>query len=314
MLKAKRIYYSICLLIFLLISSNLNVFFSLNNEDNLKNLNLHIPKDIKSNNALTPKGIRLTAIENSSNSITITWYTESVASNPKVEHSINSDLVGATTTIPSLKTISGTYIYSADITDLEANETYYYKISSDNINEREILNFTTSPNRNVNNIRFLVYGDTRTQREPRREVVKKAIENFDDIDFTIHTGDIVNDGTNQSEWNNYFEDTEILNKKILGYYIEGNHERTNGYMYDNIPLPTNGQNSRYYSFYIVPVKFIGLNTNQDEIVQTTWLETELNESIHGNNTIWKVAYMQLWRQKIEHSRTGELVTFFCHLM
>lgn len=158
--------YKISFLIFILITlSSLFTQFQLDFKDNNSNLNLNGP--------LTPKGIRLTSINNSSNSIVISWYTESQASDPKLIYSNEATLASNITVVPSYKLISGTYIYSASISGLDANKTYFYKVSSDSSNEKEVLNFTTSPIPNTNKIRFMVYGDTRTQREVRREIAKK---------------------------------------------------------------------------------------------------------------------------------------------
>ena len=221
----------------------------------------------------------------------VTWYTEEEASDPKLIYSTDPSLTDYISLVPTNSSISDTYIYSTILGNLDYNQTYYYKVSSDSSNEREILNFTTIPSRNANKLKLLVYGDSRTQRVPRLELVIKAMENFNDVDFIMHTGDIVEDGRIQSQWNEYFDDIEILSRQIPGLYIEGNHERTDGKMYDNIPLPSNGDNSTYYSFNIGPLNLIGLNTERDYTIQTPWLEGELNKSSEDNNTLWKIAYM-----------------------
>ncbi|MFX0177741.1 MAG: purple acid phosphatase family protein [Candidatus Hodarchaeota archaeon] len=246
---------------------------------------------IKSSAPLTPQGIRVSAVNDSSNSMVITWYTTSQASDPKLLLATEQSLIDNITIVPTLNIIDSTYIYSANLANLESETLYFYKLSSDASNEREVLNFTTLPPRNTTSIKFLIFGDSRSQREQRSEVVNKIIENFSDIQFSIHTGDIVNDGRIQTEWDEYFKDAELLTKKVPGYYIEGNHEYNNGYMYDNIPLPINGLNSYYYNFTIGPVNLIGLNTHRDPSVQTTWLETALNNSNNDNSTLWKIAYM-----------------------
>ncbi|MFX0136373.1 MAG: purple acid phosphatase family protein [Candidatus Hodarchaeota archaeon] len=272
-------------------------------------------KDINTANVLTPKGIRLTASDSPNHSIIISWYTESEAPEPKVLYSESPSLVDNSTVFASVNIIDGTYIYNVNLFNLESSTTYFYQIYSDSSNFREILNFTTAPNRSVTNLRFMVFGDTRTQREPRREIVKKVMENFEDIDFFIHTGDIVEDGRNQTQWNYYFDDNELLNNKALGYYIEGNHERLDGNMYDNILLPSNGINSYYYSFNIGPVNFMGLNTERDRTAQTNWLETELVKADQDNDTLWKFVYMH---QPIFNSRSNrpdltDLISTWCPL-
>ena len=97
------------------------------------------------------------------------------------------------------------------------------------------------------------------------------------FDFTVHTGDIVNDGRLQEEWNNYFMDTEIINAFKQGVYVEGNHERgVNTKMYDNLLMPNNATN-RYYSFSYGDMGFIILNSNSEIDIQTEWLNQTLIE-------------------------------------
>ncbi|MFX1313869.1 MAG: purple acid phosphatase family protein [Promethearchaeota archaeon] len=250
--------------------------------------------NLNSNDILTPKGIRLTSINDSSNSIVISWYTEGQASDPKVEYSIESTLIDHITIIPTLKYINGTYIYSSNLKNLEPNETYYYQISSDVYNKREILNFTTSPTRNATSIKFLVVGDTQKEGDATKELLNKIVGKFNNIDFTVHLGDIVEDGRIQGQWNKFFDDYEPITKKTLGYYIEGNHDCIDGYMYDNIFLPSNGNNSDFYSFNIGSISFIGLNNFRENITTTTmatWLESELKKTENDNYTLWRFVYM-----------------------
>jgi hypothetical protein len=243
---------------------------------------------------LTPSGIRITAVNDSSNSMEISWYTTADATEPKVVYSDDPSLTDNITVLATSKFIDdgyNTYIYTANLKNLELNTTYYYQVSSDSSNTRDISEFRTIPGRNATSSRFLLFGDSRSQPEQRNELAKKIMENFDDIEFTIHTGDIVEDGRNQTQWNEYFNDVEILTKNIPGYYIEGNHEQQSQYMYDNIPLPSNGLDSRYYHFSVGAISFIGLNTERDISEQTTWLENTLKFIHQDNNTLWKIVYM-----------------------
>lgn len=272
-------------------------------------------QNIKSSAPLTPKGLRLTSNSTTKQNITITWYTENTASEPKVVYSENPTLLNNITITPSMQNVSGTYLYTAYLSNLESNHMYFYQASSDSSNVRETLNFTTTSERNTNVLKFLMFGDSRTQREERKKIAEKIVSCFDDIDFTIHTGDIVEDGRNQTQWNNYFDDVEILSKYIPGYYIEGNHEYTDGKMYENINLPSNGMNSYYYSFSLGPIKFIGLNTNRDEGIQTSWLESELNLAGQDNETFWKIAYMHepIFNSMAGRSDRSDLIPTWCPL-
>ena len=143
-----------------------------------------------------PKGIRLTYIHNFSDSIVISWFTEKNASDPKVSYSLNSDLSNLIEIKPNMTKFSDSaYFYSAELINLQPNKTYFYRVSSDNNIVREIMNFTTLANK-TDHIRFLVYGDSRTQRDERRILTEKIMKNFNDsFDFSILLGDIVEFGS-----------------------------------------------------------------------------------------------------------------------
>ena len=208
-LTSRNSFYFAILLICLFIPSNFIIILNLANTNHsfLYNTTEKIDCDLKLSAPLTPAGIRISAVNDSSNSMVITWYTTADASDPKVVYSTDPTLTNNITIIPTSKYIDSgydTYIYSANLKSLESNTTYYYKVSSDPSNTREILNFTTTPLRNATSSKFLLFGDSRSQSEERSEIVKKIVETFDDIEFSIHTGDIVNDGTDQTLWNSYF--------------------------------------------------------------------------------------------------------------
>ncbi len=280
MLKSKKIFIITLISLSLIITTIYYVLIL--NETNLESRSNDDDSDtiLKSPADSTPKGIRLTFLYNYNDSIVISWYTEKNATNPKVSYSTNADLSLAIEIKPNTTQISSsTYIYYAEIVNLSPNKTYHYQVSSDDNNKREIMNFTTLQNIDASNITFLVYGDSRTQRLERRLLVEKIMESFrNEFAFTIHTGDIVQDGTDQNRWNNYFSDTEVLNGYKQGVYVEGNHE--GGWstkMYENL-LMYGTQNNRYYYFSYGEIGFIILNSNEyteGDDDQTNWLNQTL---------------------------------------
>ncbi|MFX1328447.1 MAG: purple acid phosphatase family protein [Promethearchaeota archaeon] len=316
-LPHKRIFFiKLMVLIIIFSITFIHIFVAPNiNSIYINNITHNLEDNIKSSDPLTPTGIRITSVNDSSNSMVITWYTTEAASDPKVIYSNEPTFSDSVTIVPTSITIDSMYIYGANLKNLESDTTYYYNISSDSSNKREMLNFTTTPIRNTTSLKFLVYGDSRSQQEERTELTKKIMQNFDDIKFLVHTGDIINDGTNQTLWNNYFNDVEIITKKIPGFYIEGNHEAQSQKMYDNIPLPSNGINSRYYNFSIGPISFIGLNTERDISEQTTWLEKTLKFIDQDNDTLWKIVYMHQPIFNSRYSRTDrtDLIATWCPL-
>jgi predicted phosphodiesterase len=260
-------------------------YFLLQNEDisdsdsNSNNKNSELTEI--TNPSFVPKGIRLTFINSFNESVIISWFTQKNATNPNVIYSLEPDLSSSVEIKPNFTELSiSTYFYSVELKNLAPNITYYYQVISDNINKREILNFTTMADFDTDHVRFLVYGDSRKNRNERSVLSKKIMEYFrEDFDFTIHSGDIVEDGRLQDQWNNYFIDTETLNAFKQGIYVEGNHEGgDNTEMYNNIPMPNTAIN-RYYSFSYGDVGYVILNSNKDDNNynddQTDWLNQTL---------------------------------------
>jgi predicted phosphodiesterase len=229
-----------------------------------------------------PQGIRLTVVDGLNDTIGISWFTTKNASNPMVEYSLNSDLSDSISINANVSHISSSFIYRAKLNVLQSNKTYFYQVSSDIKNKTEIMNFKTLPTAS-NNTRFLVYGDSRTNRTARNMLGEKIMERFsNNFDFSIHTGDIVEDGRYQDQWNNYFIDMEALYRYKQGVFVEGNHEKGNNTkMYDNLLMNSNADN-RYYAFSYNGMGFIILNSNGDAVgndTQTEWLnETLFNYS------------------------------------
>ncbi|MFX1393126.1 MAG: purple acid phosphatase family protein [Promethearchaeota archaeon] len=275
------------------------IFVLLINEDNTKSDSDKEDSDIQSvpiEQDYYAKGIRLTFIHNFNESVVISWFTELNVTDPLVNYSTKADLSNSIVIKANSTEISSTFIHIAELVDLLPNTTYFYQISSDKYHKREILTFTTMAN-NPNHIRFLVYGDSRTNRTARMNLAEKIMENFkDNFQFTIHDGDIVNDGREQSLWNNYFIDTESLNSYKQGIYVEGNHEWGQVIdikMYDNLPMRNNySLSNRYYSFSYMGIGFIILNSNDytaGDYVQTEWLNQTLIQFSQEN--VFNLAFL-----------------------
>jgi len=240
---------------------------------------------------LTPKGIRLTTFQNLNGTIILSWYTEKNATDPLVEYSLNDDLSNNKTSNALYFNIQNTHSYSVVLNDLIPNSTYFYRVMSDKYNYREILFFKSLPNgTDINNFRFLVYGDSRTEMEDRTALANR-MKNFSlekNLDFSFHSGDIVADGRLQSQWNTYFENVEELYSHNIGLFLEGNHEKgdLSSLMYDNL-YPGFLDYKRYYSFVFGNCGFVILNSNgyydsYQEDNQTDWLNKTLYEYSQEN--------------------------------
>ena len=127
---------------------------------------------------------------------------------------------------------------------------------------------------------FIALGDSRNWWPNETNPLRHAI--FYDVflsnpnfEFILHTGDMVNNGGEQRDWDLYYEDIALLvENNVTFYYAVGNHETytypfPNGtygipelnfstYM-ANVEMPGN---ERYYSFDHKGIHFIFINTDE----------------------------------------------------
>ncbi len=244
----------------------------------------------------TLSGERITVRGDPRTTAVISWNTKGFPSDPKVYYGETKSLGNEKEA--SIYTIETGYLSSIELTNLKPNTIYHYQVQSNSSQKGEIMNFRTAPERNSTSVRFLAWGDTRSDRSTRSELAQKAAQLID-FSFTIHGGDIVFDGSDQELWDNYFNDTKEVNAFHQSYFISGNHEWSSfpsqNLIYNNIPMPANARDSTYYSFNYGPISFLGLDTN--DLTGTPfipmnlqWLETELKKFEADNHTLWKIAF------------------------
>jgi 3',5'-cyclic AMP phosphodiesterase CpdA len=124
-----------------------------------------------------------------------------------------------------------------------------------------------------------VYGDTRTGHATHQAVVNLMMTINPSVVF--HTGDLVNDGRIQAEWDMFNSITAEMRAQAEFFPTLGNHEEQSQLYFDNFELPGNEQ---WYSVERNYTHFICLNSciQTDTLsVQYQWLKNDL-ESIHDS--------------------------------
>ncbi len=146
---------------------------------------------------------------------------------------------------------------------------------------------------------FIALGDSRNwdslENNPlRAAIINNVVSSNPNLEFILHSGDLVNQGGDQREWDLYFEDIENATSNNVSIYsaignheiyaIEGpNDEDFSTYM-DNVDLPGN---ERFYSFDFGKIHFIVINTEEEWNGQFD-ITTEQKDWIIGdltNNTL-----------------------------
>jgi len=128
---------------------------------------------------------------------------------------------------------------------------------------------------------FIALGDARNWEENSTNIIRKSITEYiintdENFEFILNTGDMVNSGGEQDDWDRYYEDIALaVDKNITFYYTVGNHDIYTYRLPDgsygpqeynfstymaNVEMPGN---ERYYSFnYKNRIHFIIINTDE----------------------------------------------------
>src|SRR5687768_14505509 len=129
---------------------------------------------------------------------------------------------------------------------------------------------------------FVVIGDSRSGLQQHRRVVQRMSQEVPD--FVLGTGDMVDEGFRQDQWQEFFDvENELLRDNVY-FPALGNHDRQGrGRTADTyrsyFSVPENGGDSeRYYAFTYGSSRFLVLDSNAYSFAltdQTAWIEREL---------------------------------------
>ena len=147
---------------------------------------------------------------------------------------------------------------------------------------------------------FIVYGDTREQlprwnQSTHHALVAARIAKESDSLFVVHTGDLVNDPTDEGEWGRYFEAAGSMLANTTFYPVPGNHEG-NLSVYQEIfgVLP-------WYSFMCSDARFTTLNSNAVSPVVASSQDSWLNATL-DNKVTWNFVFLHhpLYTSEVNH--------------
>lgn len=211
-----------------------------------------------------------------------------------------------------------TYVYKAELKKLRPNTTYYYKCGSEEVGSGAVLSFKTGPSVGSQN-KFVVgvWGDTQNNGENRQfektgEIIQEMIKH--PLEFTIHMGDIVENGSEIESWKTFYKTTEPINTQVPFMPVTGNHDVCND-MEDPIfqqPFPVFHElfnlprNNTDYSYSYGNTHFIALSSGHAKGVEEagkdnwrygknseeyTWLKKDLARARKDKNIKWIIVYM-----------------------
>jgi len=190
--------------------------------------------------------------------------------------------------------------YKATATELNPNTVYHYAVGNKDGELSEEATFTTASESNED-FSFIHYTDTqnafssenqRSEADYSNSTIQSMLENpnAEDAKFALHTGDVVNDDWNDTEWDLTLDALLPLNNEMPHMFITGNHDNDNFLDHINTDNAVEGMDSgATYSTRYNGVQFINLNTeqanesNEDEAPaildnQMEWFEEELQKA------------------------------------
>ncbi len=177
------------------------------------------------------------------------------------------------------KTAPALHAESVTLTGLRPGTVYEY-----NVPGREGLSgsFKTPPAAGQP-FEFVLYGDNRTRPDAHRKVIGAILKNAKP-DFIVQTGDMVENGADNSLWPVFFDIERELLRKTPIFPTVGNHERNARDYYEFF------QQQPYYSFTWGNAHFSMLNSDIANVAssevgrqafwkeQTAWLEEDLKKN------------------------------------
>lgn len=181
------------------------------------------------------------------------------------------------------------HYHSVKFTGLKPATKYAYRVG-DKVNWSEWFHFTTASDR-PEPFSFIYFGDAQNMlRMHWSRVIREAYSDAPKARFMIHAGDLVNHGSADSEWGEWFYAGGWLNAMIPSICTPGNHEykdddestyHVTRHWRPQFTLPTcgpEGLEETVYSIDYQGVRIISLNSNEKQEEQIAWLDRRLAEN------------------------------------
>lgn len=186
------------------------------------------------------------------------------------------------------------------LTGLEPGRRYPYTVRAGGAVRQGA--FTTAPKPgDAAELRFLIYGDNRSDDAAHAAVVRAMVPKK--TDFLLHTGDFVEDGSDPSQWQTFFDTEAPLLADRAFFSCVGNHELTDrsGALYLRyfgpfleIDPDAGVKKPRLYgTFRWGSARFFMLNAMDDwaKSDEKAWLKGELEKAAKEEGLVWRFAVM-----------------------
>lgn len=206
------------------------------------------------------------------------------------------------------------HVYHASLGELELDEEYVYQVELRDSGEKtvatsELGHFRTAAP-DLDDFTFAVYGDTRTYPERHRLVVEAMAG--DKPHFVVNTGDLVESGRVESQWDErFFWAISPLAKDAPFLVVLGNHEQNSPEYYEGFILPSGGgdHEEEWWSVDYGVVHLVGLDTNALTLPhgfarmreQVEWLKEDLAAAREQSKFIFVFFHHPLFSSSIAYA-------------
>lgn len=246
------------------------------------------------------------------NSITIMWLSEEDATG-FVEYGETTNYGRRISGRPEQLQNESMWVYELTLTQLSANTTYHYQVTSGSSTSQD---FTFKTAGSGNRFKFAVFGDIQRRRN-HSEIAQNIVA--DEAEIIVSVGDLPAHGDELEDWQMHFFHQANAYLPIIPFYATiGNHDlMSNGlpYYQQIFSLPTNGEQERYYHFDYKNAKYIIIDSFYDfseGSMQYNWLENVLQQNSQQWTFVFfhKPAYSSGPDEKIDHNAQRYLVPLF----
>jgi predicted phosphodiesterase len=266
-----------------------------------------------------PKGIHISwngeKKVNTSQTMAITWMHD-MAEKGEVIYGIDSNHLNKIIKAKE-KYVADLHSYISKVTlkKLKPSTFYYYKVGSPKKGYSSVYKFRTAPlTGNENKIVIGLWSDTQNNKgnydfEQTDTIVQQMSKHS--FDFTVHNGDIVENGSVEKSWKGFFNIGQPLNARYPLMSVTGNHDVVNDTLspdfqkpfpifYELFNLPKNQLN---YSYDYGNTHFIAINSGYAQGAEKVgkvlfepgskdykWLESDLSKARKNKNIKWIILY------------------------
>ncbi len=174
---------------------------------------------------------------------------------------------------------------------LESSMKYYYRVTAGS--DIHTGSFRAAAADTTKNLKFIVYGDTRSYPQKHNLVAGKILETIQQDEayqtITFSVGDLVHYGDEESDWSTQFfnPDYPDIIRMLASFPYQacrGNHEQSAVLFKKYFPYPF--VDGRYWSFDYGPVHFVVVDQYTDYSqgsTQLNWIENDLAST----KKLWK---------------------------